>query len=345
MPASTTPATTTCATGAGAPSRDAGVGMVVIGRNEGARLLRCLAACAREGGPVVYVDSGSTDGSPPAARGLGVAVVALDMSVPFTAARARNAGFAALMRLHPGTARVQFIDGDCELAAGWLAAAGAFLDEHPEIAAVCGRRLERFPDASVYNRLCDAEWNTPVGAARACGGDVLIRARALAAAGGYRDGLIAGEEPELCVRLRAAGWTIWRLGHDMTWHDAAITRWTQWWRRNVRSGHAFAEGAALHGAPPERHFVAQTRRAVVWGGLLPVALLAASFAWWPLAGLWLVYPLQWLRVALNLRRAGQPIPWTQSAFFLLGRFAEALGALRFWWGRTTEHRRTLIEYK
>ena len=328
-----------------APTRDVDIGLVVIGRNEGARLVRCLEACAREGGPVVYVDSGSTDGSPDAARRLGATVVALDMAIPFTAARARNEGFATLMRLHPGLARVQFLDGDCELASGWVTTASTFLDAHPGIAAVCGRRLERFPDASLYNRLCDIEWNTPVGEARAFGGDVLIRAQALAAIGGYRDDLIAGEEPELCVRLRGAGWKIWRLEHDMTWHDAGMTRWTQWWRRNVRSGHAFAEGAFLHGAPPERHFVAETRRAMLWGALLPVALLLATLAWWPLAWLWLAYPLQWLRVALRLRAAGQPIPWTQSAFFLQGRFAEAAGALRFWWGRTMERRSAIIEYK
>ncbi len=321
------------------------IGMVVIGRNEGERLVRCLQACAREGGPVVYVDSGSNDGSPDAARRLGATVVPLDMAIPFTAARARNEGLAALRRQRPDVDRVQFLDGDCELATGWLAAASTFLDAHPEIAAVCGRRLERFPDASVYNRLCDIEWNTPVGAARAFGGDVLIRVQALAAVGGYREDLIAGEEPELCVRLRAAGLGIWRLQHDMTWHDAGMTRWSQWWRRNVRSGHAFAEGAWLHGAPPERHFVAETRRALLWGLVLPVALLLATAAWSPLAWLWLVYPLQWLRIALRLRAAGQAIPWTQSAFFVQGRFAEAVGALRFWWGRGTARRSAIIEYK
>ena len=37
------------------------------------------------------------------------------------------------------------------------------------------------------------------------GGDVVMRTAALAAAGGYRDSLIAGEEPELALRLRRAG--------------------------------------------------------------------------------------------------------------------------------------------
>jgi GT2 family glycosyltransferase len=321
------------------------VGMVVIGRNEGARLVRCLQSCALEGGPIVYVDSGSTDGSPEAARALGAHVLALDMTIPFTAARARNEGFAALAGLHPRIDRIQFLDGDCELVSGWIAAASGFLDAHPEVAAACGRRVERFPEASIYNRLCDIEWNTPIGQARAFGGDVLIRANALTAVRGYRADLIAGEEPELCVRLRAAGWMIWRLQQDMTWHDAAMTRWTQWWRRNVRAGHAFAEGAWLHGAAPERHFVGETRRALLWGAALPLALLVATLARPALAWLWLVYPLQWARVALRLRGQGRPLPWTQSAFFLQGRFAEAAGALRFWWGRTMERRSALIEYK
>lgn len=321
------------------------LGLVVIGRNEGERLQACLRACAQTGAPVVYVDSGSTDDSVTAARAIGAHVVALDMTRPFTAARARNEGFAVLLANHPQVRLVQFLDGDCELIPGWIETAMQFLGDHPDVAAVCGRRRERWPDRSIYNRLCDIEWNTPPGEARAFGGDVLIRSDALRAAGGYREDLIAGEEPELCVRLRAANWKVWRIDHDMTWHDAAMLRWSQWWRRSVRAGHAFAEGAALHGRPPERHFLAETRRALLWGAVLPLLLLVATLAWPPAAWLWLVYPLQWARVALNLRRAGQPVPALQAAFFLQGRFAETTGALRYWWGRISSHRSALIEYK
>jgi GT2 family glycosyltransferase len=321
------------------------VGMVVIGRNEGARLVRCLESCSRQATAMVYVDSGSTDGSPDAARRLGATVVALDMMQPFTAARARNEGFAVLTQRHPELRRIQFIDGDCELAADWIDTANAFLDGRTDVAAVCGRRLERFPEASLYNRLCDIEWNTPVGEARAFGGDVLLRAEAFAAVGGYRGDLIAGEEPELCVRLRATGWKVWRIGHDMTWHDAAMTRWSQWWKRNMRSGHAFAEGAWLHGSPPERHFVAETRRAVVWGGVLPLLLLIATAVRPELSVLWAIYPLQWLRIGWKLKGQGQPLPWTQSAYFLLGRFAEVAGVARFWWGHSLQRRSAIIEYK
>lgn len=191
------------------------IAAVVIGRNEGERLIRCLRSLQGQVQQLIYVDSGSTDGSAAAARDLGAEVVDLDLSRPFTAARARNAGLAALSS---GIELVQFADGDCELDPGWIGAAADFMQTHPRAAAVCGRRRERFPEASVYNRLCDAEWNTPVGEATACGGDAMMRVAAVYTAGGYREGLIAGEEPELCLRLRRAGWQVWRLDAEMTLH-------------------------------------------------------------------------------------------------------------------------------
>ena len=77
------------------------------------------------------------------------------------------------------------------------------------------------PEASVYNRLCDFEWDTPVGDAEACGGDFLARAAAFGSVGGFDERMIAGEEPELCYRLRRGGWRIHRADHAMTLHDAA----------------------------------------------------------------------------------------------------------------------------
>lgn len=321
------------------------VDAVVIGRNEGARLAACLASLRGGVRRIIYVDSGSTDGSQELARAAGAEVVALDLALPFTAARARNAGIA---RLDGAGGYVQLVDGDCALREGWIAAARAFLDAHPEVAVVCGRRRERFPAASVYNRLCDREWDTPAGEALACGGDALMRLGALCAAGGYRDDLIAGEEPELCLRLRKTGWKIWRIEAEMTWHDAAITRFGQWWRRSRRAGHAFAEGAALHGAGPERHWVAETRRALAWGLVLPLLALAAALLLWPwgllLLGLW---PAQVLRLTLRGRRQGMDLrAAAETAFFLtLGKFPEMLGVLEYHLRRLRGRRAGLIEYK
>lgn len=312
------------------------IAAVVIGRNEGARLTACLTALKGQVAQVIYVDSGSSDGSMATARALGARAVALDMSKPFTAARARNAGIS-----HVGEDidLIQFLDGDCVLRDGWIEVAVAFLQEHPDVAVVCGRRRERFPQSSVYNRLIDREWDTTPGAAKACGGDALMRRVALVGVGGYRDSLIAGEEPELCVRLRAAGWQIWRLDAEMTWHDADMSRFRQWWRRSKRAGHAFAEGAALHGAPPERHWVKELRRAIFWGAMLPLLIVILSLVvspWALLLGM--IYPLQILRLS---RRGG--IAW---AFFrTLSKFAEASGALQFYLGKLRRSPSQLIEYK
>lgn len=318
------------------------IAAIAIGRNEGARLVQCLDSLQGRVGRIVYVDSGSTDGSVEMARARGVEVVTLDMTQPFTAARARNAGLAQLR--HGAAAEfVQLVDGDCEVRPGWIETAFRFLQDNPNVAVVCGRRRERFPEASVYNAHCDREWNTPVGAALACGGDALMRMAALDAVGGYNPGLIAGEEPEMCVRLRQTGWTIWRLDAEMTLHDAAMTRFSQFWNRTRRAGHAYAEGAWMHGAPPERHFLRETRRAVLWGVALPVVIvgLALVSPWFLL--LFAIYPAQIARLAR--RAGGSRAAWEEAGLLTVGKVAEGLGVLEFHLRRLGGRRAGLIEYK
>jgi glycosyltransferase involved in cell wall biosynthesis len=319
-------------------------GVVAIGRNEGERLKRCLTSI-NGAARIVYVDSGSTDGSVAWAEQAGIDVVALDMSLPFTAARARNAGMRRLRQLAPEIDLVQFVDGDCELQQDWPAIAITYLVEHPQVCATFGRRRERFPERSIYNLICDREWDTPVGEAKACGVDVMMRVDALEAAGGYRDDLIAGEEPELCVRLRAGGWKIWRLDHDMTLHDAAMHHFSQWWRRQARSGYGFAQGAHLHGRTDERHWVWESRRALLWAILIPSAILAGLLLAGPLALLvLLIYPAQVLR--RSRRMSGRWRTRLQLAFFeQLSRFPEAWGQLLFFRNRLLGRHGRLIEYK
>ncbi len=327
-----------------ATDRSEEFGVVAIGRNEGERLKQCLRS-APMADVTVYVDSGSTDGSVKWAKELGATVVELDMTRPFTAARARNAGFKRLRELAPHLSYVQFIDGDCELIETWPEMAISFLNSHATVCAALGRRRERYPDRSIYNRLCDREWNIAVGEVSACGGDVMMRTGAFESSGGYREELIAGEEPELCLRLRAAGWQVWRLDHEMTLHDAAMTHFYQWWRRQVRSGYAFAQGAHLHGDRPERHWVWESRRALLWGFCFPIGFVIALsiFGWWGFAVL-IIYPLQMLRRMFRL-----PGSWcsrVQFSFFeLLSRFPEALGQFKFARDRLLGQHGRLIEYK
>lgn len=316
------------------------IATVVIGRNEGARLLACLASLPEGRGPVVYVDSGSTDGSCEAARATGAEVVELDLARPFTAARARNAGVAAL-GAGADCAFVQFVDGDCTLDPNWVETAAAFLSRTPRAAVACGRRRERFPEASVYNRLADVEWNQPPGQTESCGGDAMVRLAAFKEVGGFDPGLIAGEEPDLCARMRAAGWEIWRLDAEMSLHDAAMTRFGQWWRRSRRGGHAAAEGAVRHpgGSDPRR-----VVRALGWGLVLPGGALVAALATpWALLVL-LALPAQVVRLALQAG-VGRRLSWEWAFFTTLGKLPEALGVLEYHLRRLLRRRARLIEYK
>jgi glycosyltransferase involved in cell wall biosynthesis len=324
------------------------VGVVVIGRNEGERFRRCLASLDPAVRPTVYVDSGSTDGSPEYANEHGVAVVQLDLSIPFTAARARNAGLDRLRAIAPEVEYVQFVDGDCEVDAGWIDLATKTLDERPDVVVACGRRREQRPDASVYNRLCDLEWDTPVGEAQACGGDALMRVAAVTAVGGYRPDLIAGEEPELCVRLRANGGKVLRLNAEMTRHDAAMTRFGQWWKRNVRAGHAFAEVSRLHAGSPFGIWKKDVRSNWFWGLVVPVlAIGPAAFTWGISLILLLGYPLLFWKIARSRRRRGDD-PRTarlSARFCVLGKFPQMIGQLTYWRNRLFRRRARLIEYK
>ena len=168
----------------------------------------------------------------------------------------------------------------------------------------------------------------------------MMRRAALDAVEGYREDLIAGEEPEMCYRMRQKGWTVRRLAEEMTAHDAALTKFSQWWQRARRTGHTYAEGVAIHGRGPERYNRQQLRRTIIWGILIPVAALLGALAISPwMLALFLAYPAQVLR----LRGRGQP--WHQAIFLTLGKFAEAQGAFGYWRGRMTRRRFTLIEYK
>jgi len=320
------------------------IGIVAIGRNEGRRLIACLSSVKSEANNVVYVDSGSSDGSPAVAEGLGACVVNLDLTRPFTAARARNEGLTALKALKPDIRFAQFIDGDCILAQGWLDTATAFMKQRKDVAVVSGRLRERYLTASIYNQLCDFEWDTPIGEALACGGNALVRVEAFDAAGGFRPQLIAGEEPEFCLRLRERGWKIWRLDADMGLHDAEMTRFSQWWVRSVSCGYARAEVSQLHRTSKLGIWKWETESAVFWGGLLPITICLGALVHPATLGGILAYFLQVCRLALAQGPTSYQ-SWIRAVFIMLAKFPEFRGILKFFWSQVRCRAATLIEYK
>lgn len=333
------------------------VGGVVIGRNEGVRLRRCLKSLRADIDDVVYVDSGSTDDSLAIAAECGVETVSLDASMPFSAGRARNVGFARLMALHPDLTAVQFVDGDCELACDWIGVGFSTLTERDEVAIVCGRRRERFPEHSLFNRLIDLEWETPVGESSASGGDFLIRRNCFHAVGGFNIQVVAGEEPELGFRLRQQGWKILRIDHEMTLHDAALTRMSSWWRRERRGGYGGLDVYFRTSSDSSSYFVRHVRSTWFWslgwlsllclmlmiGGIsngVPGALIGGL--------LWLISTtIQMARIASRYRRAqvSRFDSFRMAALTLLSKWPQMLGQIAWvrdrWFGR----RPRLIEYK
>ena len=248
-------------------------------------------------------------------------------------ARGRNAGFRRLLERMPEIELVQFLDGDCELQPRWLDQGRLAMQQHPDAAVVSGRRRERDRNANVYHRLMDMEWDTPIGEVDACHGDAMMRVSFLRKAGLFDESLIAGEEPELCTRLRGAGGRILRLPAEMSLHDAAIDGFRTWWRRCLRSGHAEAQCAARHGWRRDRSAIRALVRPWLWVFCVPLALGLATLSLGAvaLAG-FLVYPLHAAKIALARRRRGDSLADSAlyALFVLIGRVPTWLGHLSYW---------------
>ncbi|MDT8328011.1 MAG: glycosyltransferase [Roseovarius sp.] len=317
------------------------VATVIIGRNEGARLDRCLASLSGQGLRLIYVDSGSRDQSVATARAAGAKVVELDTATPFTAARARSAGVAALAGDMPDA--VQFVDGDCAVVPGWIAAGTRALQDDPDLGLVTGWRSELYPERSVYNALCDHEWHRPAGEIMACGGDMMVRASAFAGVGGFDPSVIAAEDDEFCTRLRKAGWRLVRLPLAMTRHDADMTRFGQWWQRAVRSGHGFAQVGDLH---PE-YFIRERRRVWLYGAVLPMLALIGLMLWPLLAAVLALYALSYLRTVQGLCREGMAtrVALHHSVFLSLSKFPNLIGMLTYHLRKGRGEAMRIIEYK
>ncbi len=325
--------------------------VVIIGRNEGERLERCIRSVQAMNDPpealeIIYVDSDSTDGSPARAEALGAQVLIVHPERP-AAAIGRNAGWRAAT-----APLILFLDGDTILNPDFVKAALPHFDE-PQVAAVCGHRRELYPEASVYQRAVDLDWILSLGDTAFCGGDVLTRRRVIEEVGGYDPKLIAGEDPEVCQRIRAHGYTIHHIDHPMTLHDLAIHRWSQYWRRAIRTGHAYAEVSTLlrdTATPLWQHesrknfFKASALAGIFLIGLIMTLLLTSP---WPLLGSVLLFILLSVRTAIKARwRSNNTL-----TLFLYGLHSQfqhipiAIGQLSYYYNRWRGQRRRLIEYK
>lgn len=325
--------------------------VVVIGRNEGERLRRCLASVqGMQRGDwdveLIYVDSASTDDSVAIARSMGFATIPLAAG-DTTAAKGRNAGW----RKASGEI-ILFLDGDTALAERFV------LDSLPEfrdaaVAVVWGHRRELYPEASIYNRVLDLDWVYRAGWTEFCGGDALFRRDALERSGGFDEGLIAGEEPELCRRLTAQGLRILHVDRAMTQHDLAVMRFNQYWRRAVRAGHAYSEVAQRFATTNNPFWSDDARRgrnrALAWifAPVLALILSLGLRVWWPL------FLMAAIAIAVVLRTAWRA-RWksNNASTLLLYGIHSHLQQIPMYWGqlryqktRQRGSKTALLEYK
>lgn len=310
--------------------------VVVIGRNEGERLKVCLHSVVPQTSVTVYVDSGSSDGSAAFARSMGCHVIELDPARPFGPSRARNEGFAAAIALAPDAPFVQFLDGDCEMMEGWLEAGAATLAAQPEVGIVCGTVHEIFPDATLYNKVFEIEWQHPAGEIEACAGRLMTRTALFRDSGGFRTDIIAGEDEEFCHRVRSASWKVLHIKVPMGRHDVAMTNLHQLWRRARRTGFAYAQVAAIIGRRGDKVYSREIFRIWFWALLLPLAALCLAPLTLGLSlCLFAAYPLVIARIAANIRREGwsRRDGWIYGWITTFSKFPALQGMIEYYWWR------------
>jgi glycosyltransferase involved in cell wall biosynthesis len=249
--------------------KSSGIGIVVIGRNEGSMLRRSLLSLPSDA-VVLYVDSGSTDGSVELAMSLGFCVCSLDSSTPFSAARARQEGVARLLSKSPTIKYIQFVDGDCELEESWAARAVEYLDAHRHVAVVCGMITERSPGDSIYNLLSSLQWKSATGDIDACGGLFMVRGDVYLAAGGFNADLLTREERDLCRRVKDGGHRVVRVSSPMAVHDSGLLSFRQWWTRAVWGGYGDALEVGIQEGPVTLNHVLYCASYMLWPLVVPL---------------------------------------------------------------------------
>jgi glycosyltransferase involved in cell wall biosynthesis len=317
--------------------------VVVIGRNEGARLERCLRSIGQMDAPgeveIVYVDSASVDGSPARAAAMGAKVIAVHPKRP-TAALGRNAGWRAA-----SAEFVLFLDGDTILNPAFVKEALRNLDETTAI--VWGHRREINIQGSIYNRTLDLDWIYPPGITEFCGGDALMRRAVLEQVGGFDETLIAGEEPEMCRRIRSHGWKIRHIDFPMTGHDLAMTKWSQYWRRATRAGYAYAEVSQRFRGSGLPFWEEDARRNRNRALVLIVLCLLGLTGWWQFLIVLALFSALVLRTAAKTRWKS-PSLYTRLLYGVHSHLQQIpifVGQLQYWNDRRAGKVRGLIEYK
>jgi glycosyltransferase involved in cell wall biosynthesis len=252
--------------------------VVIITKDQGWNVRRLIESVLREtegrpGTEIILVDSASSDDTVDVASEYPIRVIRLSKRQRLTAAAGRHAGLS-----QTGGDVVLFLDGDMELRRGWIDAALGLFARRPDIAVISGevidqpiraRCLRAVESVGEIQRASFSEVTHGGGAAA-------YRRSVLDRVGSFNPYLFSDEEPELCLRIRHAGYRIVRLDRPIADHysdpSGAISTLFGRRRRNLYLGPGQAlrihlGSGLLFPYARERGF-----------GLLPVAGLALGVA-------------------------------------------------------------------
>jgi GT2 family glycosyltransferase len=253
------------------------VTVIIKALNEQARIAHAvetaLAAVSAVGGEVVLADSASTDRTVAIASAYPIRIVQL------MDPRERCCGIGPQLGFqHSRGEFVYLMDGDMALDPAFLAQALAFLAQHPEVAGVGGRVVERNLDHLEYRERQAREACEPhrvPGPVDRLDGGAMYRRLAIQEAGYLSDrNLHSYEEFDLAARLRARGWKLWRLPEVSVSHEGHRTPALRLLARRWASGYAWGTGELLRAA------LGRPWLRLVLRDVRELRLYAGVWAWW-----------------------------------------------------------------
>ena len=157
--------------------------------------------------------------------------------------------------------------------------------------------------------------------------------RSIAHNGYFDEGLKAGEEPDLCYRVRQSGGKIVCVDAPMVTHDLGMRSFSQYWQRGVFSGKGYAKVALRYWRNSEklwlRELVVNFSEPLWWGIVLAMGWyfggiqsgVALLLVWWSMRAAQIAY-------AMRARHLGVARSLLYGVHCQLVRLPVAIGQIR-----------------
>ncbi len=277
--------------------------VILISRNQEWNIARLVESVLRERDllgsmDIILVDSASNDQTIEIAARYPITVYKLNPDQRLSAAAGRYVGYN-----HTSGDLVLFLDGDMELCQGWLTQALKVIRSQPEVAVVCGQVVDRPKDYTPQENECTHDAMRNSGGATCVlhgGGASLYRRSVLDKVGTFNPWLYSDEEPELCLRIRHAGYQILRLPRTIAFHYTvpweALSTFLAKRKSNIWLGYG-QNIRHLWGTPLLFPYLKERGWAIPPAGVIGVGLMAALVS--ILTGQWL-WLLLWIAAMLLL---------------------------------------------